>query len=1005
MKNRNLLLTGLVLGALQATAILPFPGVTAKAFAQAQIDAKTRDLLIQKLTQVYLNLAPADASKVGITLRLADLHAERARIDAMKELESGCVTCTAGKDDRLKALAYYQEVLPKVTDSSLGKVLAQVGHLYEMTGNEAQAIATYEQILKEQKAPSAMGEAHLSLGEVFFKRREYAKAKEHYAAVMALPQASSKGLAAYRFAWCEFNDGQLDNAIQGLVKILKSPELLTRNGAPGVVQIDKQFHEEVSRDLATFIARRPVTVADAQLVFEMSPEQARMGNLAFLSNEVERLGQAQAAIALWRFTQEKQSKPQARMEGHIRLAQLQMEQKMRPEAIKDFEAALALWTQLGTCNENDCREMKTRLRKFVVDWNRVEKKSPTAELLSSYRSYLKVFPQEADMNLWAAQVAAELKDYPAALELNHSAARIALKAGKDDKEAASQIEAGLLGAIEVAELSKDTGLLHKAYDAYLADSRDRKKAVDVQYQKAHLLYEKADYAQAAEALRSVALLKEGAVDVKKQAADLSLDALVLLKDDTRLEAWSLEYAKAFPQSAKEFASISRKAVLNQSVQVANSTGDQAWATLSRFDVAGASNEEKAAFYKNKLILAEKLQKFGDAREIVDQMLRVPNLSIEDQQYALTRKAWLAELVLDFDGALVATEKISLANEDGKKWLKLAMYADLASKDPRPYYGQFLKQSKDDDKNVAISAQLVRDSKEPLKEIEKQKAILAKRPEVFAGLYLEIFGQSRDPKTAAEVLKKALATSGLAQTPSGKILARIAFLDEYSALRAKVTAHQLDGSNQKKMAQTIKARIALLEQTEKLAGRAVESGDWTSQLVSLDLLAKQSERFYQEILSLPVPAGLSSEEEQQYLMLLSQQAAPHQLRASDVSKKISEFWANDSALAKLDEALGQERGARRAILVREVQALNEVAPDTKKVQFTAMLEKKEAPQSLPTLAVLEGARQAVRENPMDRTRIEALLSLEKQMGRAAMVAYLEGRLQAMNVAVPATEEKK
>ncbi|RYZ75218.1 MAG: tetratricopeptide repeat protein, partial [Proteobacteria bacterium] len=397
-------------------------GHVPSASAQA-VDPKTRDMLIEKLTQVYLNLAPADSSKVAITLRLADLHAERARLDAMKELETGCTTCTAGANDRKKALGYYQEVLPKVQENSVGKVLAQVGHLYEMTGNEKDAIATYERILKDPKSASAKAEANVSLAEVYFKRRDYAQAKKNYQAVLENPSALSKGLAAYRIAWCEFNEGHLDPAINGLVTVLKTPELSARTAAvSGVAQIDKQFQEEVSRDLATFMARRTATVKDAALLYDVSPESAKISNVTFLASELERLGQAQASIDLWRFAQEKQSKPEARLEGLIRLAQLEMEQKQLPQASKDYESALSLWTTMGTCNEQDCAELKARLRKFVTDWNRTEKAAPSEALLNAYQAYLKTFSNESDMYLWAGKVASDLKQYALAVELSQKAA-------------------------------------------------------------------------------------------------------------------------------------------------------------------------------------------------------------------------------------------------------------------------------------------------------------------------------------------------------------------------------------------------------------------------------------------------------------------------------------------------------------------------------------------------------------------------------------------------------
>jgi hypothetical protein len=1009
--------------------------VSGLAHAQSGVDPKTRDLLIQKLTQVYMNLAPADAAKVGITLRLADLHAERARLDAMKDLEQGCTTCEAGKADRKKALSYYQEVLPKVPEAAIGKVMAQVGHLYEMTGNEKDAITAYEKILKTPNASAeATSEANLSLAEVFFKRHDYARARNYYSAVLANPAGGSRGLAAYRIAWCEFNVGQHDSAVAGLKKILTTPELQSKSGGgAGVAQIDRQFQEEVSRDLATFMARKTVNVDDAKTLFELSPESAKLANVTYLASECERLGQPASAIALWRYVQEKQSKPSARLEGHVRLAQLEMEQKQTEAAAKDFESAIGLWSQMGQCADQDCNELHARMRKFVTDWNRAEKKQPSEQLLSAYQVYLKVFPQEADMNLWAGKAAQDQKQYGLAVQLDTKAAQLASSGtgtvggaaataqastsvkGSAKENSASKtvggissnevIEAGCLQAIEAAELSKDNGLLASAYDSYLALSKERKKALEVQYQKAHLIYDAGDYLAASTALREVALSKTiGSNNVKSQAAQLSLDSLVLLKDDTKLEAWSHDYARAFPNDAEDFQGISRKSVLTQATAEATrgdaASLDQAWATLNRFDLSSAKAADKATYYKNRLILAEKMGKFAEARDAVDNMLRTQGLSSADQQFALSRKAWLAEMVLDFDTALTTTQKLS---NDGlpkdQKALKLAMYAELASKDPKPYYAEFLKTSKDDDKNVAITAQLVRDAKDPMKEIEKSKAILLKKPEVLADLYVESYARTGD----IAVAKKGASNAAVAATPSGKLLIRSIVLDEESKLAAKISAHQIDSSTQGKLAKSLKARIAMIDDTEKLATKAVETGDFTAQLVTLDLLGKQSERFYQEVLALPVPAGLSDEEQSQYLQLLSQQAAPHQLKANDVAKKVSEFWENKEAMAQLKSAAANETGARRTMAMKEIMALAAVAPASKKAEFDQMIAQgsraAEPSKEAPTLAAIEGARQAVRENPLSKAKLEALLSLEKKTAlndhrSDTIVAYLQGRLASL-----------
>lgn len=981
--------------------------------SRAQLaDKSTRDLLIQKLTQVYATLAPADSARTALTLRLADLHAERARQDAMAELQGGCTVCNAGKEDRQKALRYYQEVLPKLNDQQAAKVLPQVGHLFQMTGQEKLAVEAYEKVIRDGKQPEAVAEAYLSLAEMGFKKREYASAKTHYQKFLSIPQSSSKGLAAYRIAWSDFNQGNLDPAIEGLKKVLTTPELSSRSATGGVVQVDKQFQEEVSRDLATFLARRPVTANDAKLLFDLSPESVKLPNLIYLAGEVERLGQVKAAVDLWRFSQERQTKPRSKVEGHLRLAQLEMELKNSKAAGQEFDLAMNLWAgAIGQAEDDQAKEMKARLRKLVLDWNRQEKNAPSDELNAAYRVYLKTFPQEADMTLWAAQVSRERKEYPDAVALYNRSAEIYTQQAKavnasiktDDKKVNVEgLENSLLGAIETAEISKDASLLNSAYDSYLALSLDKKREIEVLYQKANLSYQKQDYAIAADKMREIAFLTNAkspdALKIRMQAADLALDSLVLLKDDEKIEKWAKDFAGLFPKEASDYAKVARKSVLTQSAALAAPADsavppnfERAWQVLTRFDLSTSTPEDKVAYFKNRLVLAEKTKRFSEARDAADQLLKLQGVSLEDRQFALSRKAWLAELILDFDSALNATEQILATKEvpEDQRLLKMAMYADLANRDTRPYLSKYLGVSKDEDKALTIANQLVREAKEPLKELEKQRVTLLKKPEVYARLALEIAAKAGK----SDIAKNALAQKGVVGTEAGRLLARMVILDNVLALKTKFASHVVDGSTQKKLAQTLKARIAMIENLEKVASRAVDSGDWTAQLFTLDLLGKESERFYSEILSLPVPAGLSAEDEQQYLALLSQQATPFQIKAQDVKKKVEEFWANKTAVTALETSLVASTGALRSLVVREVGLLASIAPETIKPQLDALAARSEANTDIkPNLAEIEKARQAVRESPLSVEKLNDLLQLERQAGRVSMVSYLEGRIQ-------------
>ena len=117
--------------------------------AHADMDLATQNVLIDKLEKIYQTLPNSDGAKVGVTLRLADLYAERARRVSVESVD-GCAGCKEPGKDRDKALRLYNEVLAKAPESSRPKVILQMGHLQQMNGNEAKAIALYEQVLEQQ---------------------------------------------------------------------------------------------------------------------------------------------------------------------------------------------------------------------------------------------------------------------------------------------------------------------------------------------------------------------------------------------------------------------------------------------------------------------------------------------------------------------------------------------------------------------------------------------------------------------------------------------------------------------------------------------------------------------------------------------------------------------------------------------------------------------------------------------------------------------------------------
>ena len=277
------------------------------------------------------------------------------------------------------------------------------------------------------------------------------------------------------------------------------------------------------------------------------------------------------------------------------------------------------------------------------------------------------------------------------------------------------------------------------------------------------------------------------------------------------------------------------------------------------------------------------------------------------------------------------------------------------------------------------------------ELEAYKTLLVKKPEFYTEAVYEVYA-----KTGKLALLAPITTgTQFIVTPFGKSAVRADLMAKYISQKEKLFKSVLESSNQKKLAQSLKSRVSLMEETEKLASRAVDQQEWASQIVLLNLLAQEHQRFYNEVLSLPVPAGLSAEEEQQYLGLLSEQAAPHQTKANDIKAKLAEIYKNRDAFAKFSDNVQNQVEPMRAVSVKEMDVVKSVIPAELQGLLSMRAVATAAP-SQPAIAEVEKLRQQVCESPFDKARLQQLLTFEKQLGRSSMVAYLQSRVDAIEI---------
>ena len=947
--------------------------------AYAADDGGGRDLLIQKLGLVQSSLPQNDPSSVAVTLRLADLLSERARVNSMEELNQGCTDCKSGTADRKRALQLYREAVARAPIALKSKVLIQMGHLSQMNGLENEAIKNYTEALSLSPSAEVVADANLAIAEIHFKGRNFALAQNFYDKVISSPAAASKGLAAYRKAWCNFNLGKLSEAQAALVTILQTPSLLTRS-ASTTTQIDPQFHEEVSRDYVTFLSKGELSQAKAESLFNLSPATTRVQNVQSLAYEAERIGRKTEALAIWKYVFGYLDKVEDRVAAHTSQAQLNYDLGDKTKSLEHYTYAIDGVANANSCKSTQCDEVRRRLRQFIVNWHQSEKKNPSVELQAAYTKFTALYPADSDMQIFAGQLSLERKDFASA-EKFYDQAIVSLSTSKADPK---KLDSALLAMLEVGELSKNEATINKAYQQYLSFSPTQTKGFEVNYQLARNEYEAGKYEVAATSLKGLALNLKGDLKVRKQAADLALDSLALLKDNARLQAWSSEFASAFNDA--DYLNIAQKAVLTNVAELAKSDERAAYVELTKFNPAKASSEDRIKFFKNKIILSQKLALFNEALSAADDLLKQPGLSEEDKTVGWSTKAEIAELRLDFAGAIIALDHLPASKEPEAKALKLALFAELAGQPSAERYQTYLKLSKSTESNALVAAQLVRSSKSPAKDLEKLKGYMSGSPELLAQVTAEVLATNYNPALAGTILKD----SKLRNTSAGKLVSRVEFLKAFNAVKAKITAATLDTSSDRKLASSIKSRVAMLDQVEAKTKQAIESGDWTSQFVSIDTLAKESERFYQELMSAPVPQGLSQEDEIQYLSLLSAQATPFQSKASEAKLKVEQFESSDWVTTLKQSWSSAEL---RSLVSVEVEALKQVTNSTKKTQLADfnMPTRETTASGMPSITEITSARKQVFEQPKNQSALEHLLAVEQRAQNKAMVQYLQTRI--------------
>ena len=990
-----------------AALSLAFVGTSAGsvAFADAKMDAETHTVVIEKLEE-SLKRAKEDetVSLRPVRSRLADLYADRARLRAMAEAERSCQDCKEAYNDRLRALQLYDTVVKEAPQAAKGPLLLQMAHINELTQQPKNAAAIYERVANEgvrKHEKSVVAEALIGRAEARFSNGKLEAAEVDFNSAIKISPPSRRGVLLHRIAWVHLNQGKQKQAVGDLVRILKNPDLMVRSSSEGE-SFDASFQEDVARDLATFMARGPVTMKDIRLVESLTPDRSKGDTLKHFASECDRLGQKPAAIDAWAVAVQYEKNPAERLEALVRVAQLRFDLGQRKEALAGMKQAVGFWQEKGCVDPKAegeekpatglCDQLQQRLRKIVLDWNRLEKGKNSPQLYDAYRTYLAQFGNDGEMNQWGGDVARALKRYSEASALYHKSSLITARVQPQTKESKNLLESATVGEIEMAEITKDKNSREAAYDHYLALNPNGVINAKVRYQRAHVAYEKGDSRQASNRFHDFAasqVCRSGAnaetAKLCSQAADLDLDSLVLLRDHAMVEARATEYASIYGGRRDEFHRIARTSVLKQTE---GANPKSALAKLATVNLAGATVEERVRYWKTRIALGEQAQDLNEVRSASTGLMRTKGISDSDKEFSQGKMAWAAEMSLDFEEAYSITRRMKLSSLPAdERAMKLSLLAELAGRNPTPHHMEFLRVTRDQGKSALVRAKLVRSSRSPVREMAKHESYLQRYPQIYAPLAFEAFARSNDSRFA----QRALGVRGVVQQPAGQALRRELFFREFAKLDRQIATQKIRAHSDAVMQRSLGDRLKLLGTVEQAGNQAISFGDWPSQLITLSVASRENKRLYGDILALPVPRNLKGAQRQTYIATVNGQAQTYLQKHQAIESKLAGFWSDRQTFDAMTAEYTAASPEIRALLGRELRQIAQIAPSSVRSQLeTGMANSDIAKLSQEASRATADAKQ----RPFNVSSIERLRRVENARGRETMVAYLDARITKM-----------
>jgi len=828
--------------------------------------------------------------------RLADLN-----LDAGVNAESAGDTAGAGASNFNEAISLYTELLAMRRQAGPGapgddaEILYQLSRALEGAGKGDDALRTLDTLVASHQGAKHLDEAEFRRGETYFVRQDFAAAEQAYAAVLAQGESSAfYEQALYKHGWALFKQGRNEEGLRSFL------QLLHRELAPG--------------------GAKPAALVDgmSRPERELLDDTLRVSSITYSYLD----GAASIPVSL-----AGSPEPAWTYLLYSALGDLYLDKERFRDAAETYEAFVA---------HDPVNDEAPRLQQAAIA--AYTKGRFPSLVLEAKRQYVETYGLDAPF--WAnrqqadyAAVVADLKTHLTDLAAHDHSEAQKSKLPADYERAAGWYRRFLAYFPADPESAERSFLLGEL----LFESRNFAEARDAYLRSA---YDYGSHGRAAEA--GYAALLASREHEKQMAADpQAADALVAWH--AQHVDYALQFAATFPAHPQAGAVLTNVAEelfaggqLERAIQVAGlvvtlqppATPDLervAWTVLAHaqfdlgrfvdaegsyqrlraYDLPAAQRKEvegrvAASIYRQ----AESAQASGDVDAAVANFLRIadatpdaeirPTALFDAATLLLTSQRWgqSAELLQrfrrEFPGhrfnADVTTKLAVALKEDGRAAEAASEYERIAATDGAAEV-----------QRAALwqAADLYASAGQPADEARLYEAIVARFPDPAAEALearhklASLAADGADWTTRKRWLEAIVAADAAGRTDRSRFLAANAAIELARPKRDAFMATALTAP----LAQSLKLKKAFMEQALQAYSAAADYG--VAQVTTAATF-ETAELYYQlgrDLLASERPAELTAEEQEEYGLLLEEQAFPFEEKAIDLFRVNAERVAD------------------------------------------------------------------------------------------------------------------